>query len=188
MNQALYLILFLFPLNNSHCQSLPEKLTIIPKMPTTKPPRDEQHSQVYSDIILPMQDPYMTQIINGSKNYEFRKYRLKPSVQRIWFYRTAPHSSITHICETLPAQTRNNLLDRPLDEDGLGNAEFNNRHPDWEGYDFAYKMVSVYALRKAISLREMRESFGFRAAPRGPVYLPRSIARSVDWREQELVC
>jgi hypothetical protein len=51
-----------------------------------------------SDVILPMQDPYMSQINDGSKNYEFRKYRLRPSVERFWFYRTAPHSSITHVC------------------------------------------------------------------------------------------
>lgn len=33
-----------------------------------------------ADVILPMQDPYMSQIINGTKNYEFRKYCLKPGV------------------------------------------------------------------------------------------------------------
>lgn len=128
----------------------------------------------------------MTQIINGRKNYEFRKYCPKPCLKRIWFYRTAPHSSITHVCETLPAQTRN-PGDPLLDEDGLGNAEFNNRHKDWDGYDFAYKVVTVYELRRPISLKEMRDKHGFKSAPRGLVYLPKLIRDSVDWKQQKLI-
>lgn len=141
---------------------------------------------IFSDAILPMQDPYMIQITDGRKNYEFRKYCLKPCVKRIWFYRTAPHSSITHVCETLPARTRNSG-DPPLDENGLGNTEFNNRHKDWEGYDFAYEIVTVYELRRPISLKELREKHGFKSAPRGLVYLPKSINNSVNWKQQKLV-
>jgi predicted transcriptional regulator len=133
-----------------------------------------------------MQDPYMSQIVNGTKNYEFRKYCLKPSVKRIWFYRTAPHSALTHICKILPARTRNEG-DSPLEEDGLGNAEFNNRHKDWDGYDFAYKIVSVYEIRKPVSLAAMREEYGFKAAPRGLVYLPKTVAERVPWRRQKVV-
>ncbi|KAJ5250704.1 hypothetical protein N7489_001114 [Penicillium chrysogenum] len=140
----------------------------------------------YSDVILPMQDPYMTQIVDGRKNYEFRKYRLRPSVKRIWFYRTAPHSSITHVCETLSARTRH-PGDPPLEENGLGNAEFNNRHKDWDGYDFAYKMVTVCELRQPITLKEMKEKHGFKLAPRGLVYLPKSISDSVDLNQQNLL-
>lgn len=143
-------------------------------------------SRVETDVILPMQDPYMDQIIDGTKNYEFRKYRLKTSVKRIWFYRTAPHSSITHVCEILPARTRD-AGDCPLEENGLGNEEFNTRHKDYEGYDFAYKIVSVYAIKKPLSLLNIRESHGFKSAPRGLVYLPNSIQRQVDWREQKWV-
>ncbi|OQD75588.1 hypothetical protein PENDEC_c006G01030 [Penicillium decumbens] len=139
-----------------------------------------------SDVILPMRDPYMSQIIDGRKNYEFRKYCLKPSVKRIWFYRTAPHSSITHVCETPSARTRN-PGDPPLEEDGLGNAEFNNRHKDWDGYDFAYKMVTVRELQRPITLDEMKEKHGFKLAPRGLVYLPKSINDSVELEDQKLL-
>ncbi|KAL5333702.1 PUA-like domain-containing protein [Aspergillus crustosus] len=149
-------------------------------MARTKSPRSS-----ISDVVLPIQDPYMDQIITSQKNSEFRKYCLKSSVKRIWFYRTAPHSSITHVCETLPAKTRN-PGDPPLDEDGLGNKEFNSRHKDWDGYDFAYKMATVYELRQPISLKEMKER-GFKSAPRGLVYLPSAISDSVDWRKQKLI-
>ncbi|KAL4911133.1 PUA-like domain-containing protein [Aspergillus multicolor] len=143
-------------------------------------------SNGHCDVILPMQDPYMDQIINGTKNYEFRKYLLKPSVKRIWFYRTAPHSAITHVCETRPARTRN-ADDSPLDEGGLGNAKFNKHAKDWEGYDFAYKIDSVYELREPITLEELKGKHGFKSAPRGRVYLPLSISKSADWKKQKLI-
>lgn len=139
-----------------------------------------------TDVILPMQDPYMAQIIDSRKNYEFRKYFLKPSVKGIWFYRTAPRSSITHICETQPARTRN-PGDTPLEEDGLGNAEYNKRDKDWDGYDFAYYMLTVYELRRPISLKQMRGKYGFKSAPRGFIYLPTSISDDIDWKKQKLV-
>ncbi|RJE18503.1 hypothetical protein PHISCL_09156 [Aspergillus sclerotialis] len=139
-----------------------------------------------TDVILPMQDPYIAQIIDGRKNYEFRKYCLKSSVERIWFYRTAPHSSITHICETQPARTRK-PGDTPLEEDGLGNAEYNRRDNDWDGYDFAYYMLTVYELRDPISLKQMKNKYGFKSAPRGLVYLPKSISDDVDWKQQKLL-
>jgi predicted transcriptional regulator len=137
-----------------------------------------------TDIILPIRDPYMTQIVQGVKNYEFRKYRLKASIRRIWFYRTAPHSSLTHICEILPARTRQ-AGDSPLLENGLENAEFNARHPDWEGYDYAYEILSVWELRELIPFAVMRDKFGFRSAPRGLVYLPKRIRDCVVWNKQK---
>ena len=145
-----------------------------------------------TDVVMAIQDPYMDQIINGTKNYEFRKYCLKPDVKRIWFYRNAPHSALTHVCEILPAHTRNpgdTALegDAALEEDGIGNAEFNSRHKDWDGYDFAYKILSVYELRKPIPLTEMITACGFQAAPRGLLYLPRATEERVLWYRQKLV-
>src|ERR1700683_4086318 len=69
-------------------------------------------TMVRTDVILPMtvslvflpascapqvdmpQDDYMQQIIRGEKNYEFRRYLISPSVQRVWFYLNAPLSQI----------------------------------------------------------------------------------------------
>ncbi|KAJ5729021.1 uncharacterized protein N7483_003529 [Penicillium malachiteum] len=150
-------------------------------MPVTM--TDEQNCD--SDVILAIRDPDMDQIVCGDKNYEFRKYRLKPTVKRIWFYRTASHC-ITHVCDASSARTRN-PGDTPLEEDGLGNFEFNNRHPDWDGYDFAYKMITVRELCQPITLGEMKESHGFKFAPRGLVYLLKSIGDIVDLDKQKLV-
>ncbi|KAK4447822.1 hypothetical protein QBC34DRAFT_449985 [Podospora aff. communis PSN243] len=132
-----------------------------------------------------MKDPYMGQVLVGTKNYEFRRYCMKPSVERIWFYRTAPYSAITHVSEILPARTRD--PDDPLEEDGLGNAEFNNRHKDWRGYDFAYRILSVYELRRPIRFSEMKSRHGIKIPPRGLVYLPQTIAKAVPWQKQKLI-
>jgi predicted transcriptional regulator len=145
-----------------------------------------QPESLASDVVLGIQDPYMGQIVNGTKNYEFRTYKLKPSVKRIWFYRTAPHSSITHVCEILPARTRDKS-DAPLEEDGLGNKEFNTRHKDWDRFDFAYKITSVYELREPLRLAEMKAEYGFKSAPRGIVYLPRLVSQQVAWNQQKLI-
>src|SRR5688500_11206070 len=76
-----------------------------------------------TDVILAMNDPYMQQIIDGTKTFEFRKYNM-PGVRRIWFYRTALHSAITHVCQVEPAvNRRRDHTDLP--ENGLGNREYN---------------------------------------------------------------
>ena len=82
-----------------------------------------------ADVILAIDDPYMQQIIDGTKTVEFRKYDMV-GIERIWFYRNAPHSAITHVCEVAPAVDRRDPAHAPLPEDGLGNAEYNQNHPD----------------------------------------------------------
>ncbi|KAK2736028.1 hypothetical protein CKAH01_07782 [Colletotrichum kahawae] len=123
-----------------------------------------------------MRDPYMQQIIDGTKTYEFRKYNIE-GVQRIWFYRIRPYAAITHVCEVSPAVTRN-PGDQPIPENGLGNKEFNDRHPDWNGYDFAYRINS------GIRWPQMRDEHGMTIPPRGRVRLPASIAEQFPWHQQ----
>ncbi|RMD39920.1 hypothetical protein DV735_g5206, partial [Chaetothyriales sp. CBS 134920] len=47
-----------------------------------------------------------------------------------------------------PLELETQVTDEPLVEDGLGSSEFNSRHADWQGYDFAYTIKSVYELQK----------------------------------------
>lgn len=56
--------------------------------------KPEVKDSVRRDAILAMQEPFMQQIVSGQKNHEFRRYRINPTVERVWFYRTAPHLSI----------------------------------------------------------------------------------------------
>ena len=128
----------------------------------------------------------MQQIIQRTKTYEFRRYKLNSSVQRVWFYLNAPHSHIAYICEIDPARTRNHGDER-LPEDGLGNSEFNARHKDWEGFDYAYRIRSVRKLREPIGLQCMMKVYGMACAPRGRVYVPENIFAAVRWSDQDVV-
>ncbi|EWZ29743.1 uncharacterized protein FOBCDRAFT_280659 [Fusarium oxysporum Fo47] len=142
-----------------------------------------------TDMILAMNDPYMQQIIDGTKTYEFRKYNMA-GIQRIWFYRTAPHSAITHICPVNEAVTRN-PDDQPLPEDGLGNKEYNQKDPDYDGYDYAYRINAVYEVNaeggQGITWAMMRDEHGMKIAPRGRVRVPESMIAQYSLEGQNKV-
>ncbi|KAF8808721.1 hypothetical protein BYT27DRAFT_7096042 [Phlegmacium glaucopus] len=147
-------------------------------------PAIRQRKEGPTDAILPMiADPWMGQIVSGEKTYEFRKSRIRPSVRRIWFYLNAPHSCIKYICEVDPARTRK-TGDEPLEEGPLGNKEFHERHRDWEGYDYAYSIKSVYELRSPITLKNMKEKYSFKSAPRGVVFVKDDMLEDVPLDEQ----
>ncbi|KAJ7096490.1 hypothetical protein C8R43DRAFT_264088 [Mycena crocata] len=136
-----------------------------------------------SDAIRPMTDNYMQNIVRRGNDHEFRRYRISASVQRIWLYLNAPFSH----CEIDPARTRN-PGDPPLTGEGIGNAEFNTeRGGEWERYDYAYRIRSVWKIKEPISLKAMEERYGLKGAPRGLVYVPELMASEVRWEEQECV-
>ncbi|KAJ7192327.1 hypothetical protein GGX14DRAFT_380209 [Mycena pura] len=143
-------------------------------------------AHVRTDCVLPMTDDYMQNIVRGEKTYEFRRYRIPASVERIWFYLNAPLSRIAYVCEIDPAVTRNEG-DPKLPEDGLGNKEYNTFHKDWRGYDFAYRVRSVYEILEPITLAKMKSHYGCGGAPRGLIYLPETIANEVSWRAQKCI-
>lgn len=93
-------------------------------------------------------------------------------------------SRIGYVCEVDAAVTRDEG-DPKLPEDGLGNKEFNIFHTDWKGYDFAYRVRSVYEILEPISLAKMKSQCGCKGAPRGLIYLPAGIAKDVPWKLQK---
>lgn len=117
----------------------------------------------------------MQQIVSRQKDHEFRRRRFPSTVTRVWFYETAPTSAITYMCEIDPPRTRT-ATGTPLETNGHGNAEFNTFHPDWEGYDYAYRVRSCSCLRIPITLEMLKSRFGFGSAPRGMVYVTKDMA------------
>lgn len=142
-----------------------------------------ESKSVREDIILPMNQPYMSQIVSGLKTYEFRKYRLSNEIKRVWFYVTAPESRISYICEINSARTRTSE-DEPLPLNGIGNKEFNERHSGWDGYDYAYEIKYVYELRKPLTLAMLKEHCGLKGAPRGMMYVTPEMITSVKLADQ----
>ena len=154
----------------------------ISKPPKKSPKQQQPDPTSKTDAILPMQEPYMQQIVRGEKTFEFRRYLINPSVQRIWFYRTAPYSSIEYVCEIAPARTLK-VGDPPLPEDGLGNVEYNSGHEDYVGYDYAYEILSVYQLERPIKMPELRATYGLKSSPRGLIYTPIKMTAAIKWRD-----
>jgi hypothetical protein len=71
---------------------------------TTKPktavPRPPPATRVLTDVLLAIKPEHLANIARQEKNHEYRKYRLKDGVSRLWLYETASgggRSSITYV-------------------------------------------------------------------------------------------
>jgi predicted transcriptional regulator len=150
--------------------------------PTTSKSPSLPHT-TREDVVLAINQPYMGQIVSGLKTFEFRKYRMSQDIKRVWFYVTKPESRISHICDIGVAKTRN-PGDAPLPLTGLGNKEYNERYPDWDGYDYAYEITTVYELAVPLELKVMQEKYGWKGAPRGMVYVSDEMKKDYPLGEQ----
>ena len=54
-------------------------------------------NRALTDVVLCIKPEFTKLIAERRKNYEYRKYRLKDSVTRLWLYETAPTSAITYV-------------------------------------------------------------------------------------------
>lgn len=135
----------------------------------------------------------MNLIVLRHKTYEFRKVLYPATVKRIWFYETSPSSSIRYICDIGPAVIRPSQpsftsIDSPqilLPEDGsIGNADYNAHAKDYDLYDYAYPILGCWRLKDPISLGKMKETYGFKGAPRGMVYVKEDMRVAVSVGDQ----
>ena len=53
--------------------------------------------------------------------------------------------------------------------------------------DYAYEIKSVYELKTAVTLKVMKEKYGWKGAPRGLVYVSPDLAKDVPWKEQKRI-
>lgn len=106
----------------------------LPAPRTPPPPRDRCHP------------PDATNALQGPNHLRLQDLRvpqyLKPSIKRIWFYANAPSSCIKYVRELSVAHARRES-DGPLPENEIGNRKFNERDKEWEGYNYAYEVLSV---------------------------------------------
>lgn len=54
-----------------------------------------------------------------------------------------------------------------------------------EGYDYAYRILSVYNLEQPILLKDMIAKHRMKCAQRGPICLPQSIKEELVWHRQK---
>jgi hypothetical protein len=104
-------------------------------------------------VILAILPKNALAIHTGSKDHEYRKYRLPPDTKYLWLYETDTVHGISLVVEVdsvlLPGQVRGS---------GLGNFEFNAGMKESK---FAYPILRVIRLPRTISLSELSSSFSF---------------------------
>ena len=92
-------------------------------------------------------------IINKIKNHEFRNYIPKREFNTLYVYTTSPKSELRYLLKI------EKIIEYPnqIMAKGDGNLEFNNG----KKAKYAYKIKDIYELENSISLKTLKEEYGF---------------------------
>ncbi|KAF5710898.1 hypothetical protein FMUND_9249 [Fusarium mundagurra] len=154
---------------------------------TTKPkttvPRPPPAARVLTDVLLAIKPEHLANIASQEKNHEYRKYRLKDGVSRLWLYETAGgggRSSITHIA-VIPPNTRREPGSVPTEPFGIGNEDFNAGRKESK---YGYPILELYKLVNPVTLKQMKTRWGMGGAPMGWQYVGSDMWQSI-WGDDE---
>ncbi|EON97217.1 hypothetical protein UCRPA7_7323 [Phaeoacremonium minimum UCRPA7] len=120
-----------------------------------------------SDIIISIHPEHVERIAAGTKNHEFRDYRIPQTVSRIWIYVTKPVCELQYMAIISEAKQPGEIND----EKGVGNAEFNKGKMS----KFAYELQQVYQLNNPVSIETMKENGWVGAPPQKYIYVPPAV-------------
>ncbi|KAJ6013506.1 hypothetical protein N7540_008097 [Penicillium herquei] len=124
-----------------------------------------------TDVLMAIKPVHMANIASRQKNHEYRKYRLRDGVTRLWFYETGDggkgRASITHVA-VIPESTRHTPGSVPIEPFGIGNEDFN---AGLKQSKYGYPIVELYELVRPVTLKEMKDQWGM-GAPMGWQYVP----------------
>ncbi|TAQ87499.1 hypothetical protein B7494_g4173 [Chlorociboria aeruginascens] len=126
-----------------------------------------------SDIFISIHPQHVANIVNRTKDHEFRAYRLPPTVVRIWIYETKPVMTLKYMAAISSAKRPGEVLN----EQGLGSAEFNAKPSDTPHN--AYEILALYELADPLSLSELLEKRWFKAAPQKYTKVPPAVLNSL---------
>ena len=78
-----------------------------PAKTKTKTAKTKAEDRVESDVLMAIKPEHLNNIARQKKNHEYRKYRLRDGVERLWFYETGDNngrSAITYVsfCSPFP--------------------------------------------------------------------------------------
>ncbi|KAK4032959.1 hypothetical protein C8A01DRAFT_40578 [Parachaetomium inaequale] len=130
--------------------------------------------RVDSDVLLAIKPEHLANIASQQKNHEYRKYRLRDGVERLWLYETGGgkgRSAITHIA-VIPSDVRRTPGCVPTTPFGIGNDDFN---AGLKQSKYGYPILELYELVKPVALAEMKGSWGMGGAPMGWRYVGRGL-------------
>ncbi|KAF2801559.1 uncharacterized protein BDZ99DRAFT_469562 [Mytilinidion resinicola] len=127
--------------------------------------------RVLTDVLLAIKPVHLANIASRQKNHEYRKYRLRDAVTRLWLYETGDggkgRASITHIA-VIPASVRHTPGSVPTEPFGIGNTDFNAGLKESK---YGYPVLELYELFRPVTLAEMKSQWGMGGAPMGWRYV-----------------
>ena len=114
------------------------------------------------EIFLSIKPKFARLISTREKTYEFRKYKPRKQVRKIWIYITLPEGALKYIAEVgEPIEYPAKIL-----ENGIGNSEFNK---GLKVSKFAFPILHIDELIEGIPLEQLRKQFNFNP-PQSYVY------------------
>ena len=117
-------------------------------------------------IFISIRGEHTDRIERLIKNYEFRNYIPKRSIDYLIVYETLPSSCIKYVIRI------GNIIKYPnkIDEDGYGNREFNKGLKT----KYAYQIKHLYKLKEFINLDILKNKYKF-TPPQGYAYFDKYI-------------
>ncbi|KAF9456609.1 hypothetical protein BDZ94DRAFT_1314998 [Collybia nuda] len=134
--------------------------------------------RVYTDAILAIKPEFTDLIMARRKNHEYRSYKMRETVVRIWLYTTAPKSAITHVMVTALPKSPGEVCDSV----GVGNDEFDN---GLTTFKFGYPVLGLHSLEVPIKLDVMKK-YGV-LPPQGLVYAPMKLVDDFPLSEMKVI-
>ncbi|OAA60497.1 PUA-like domain protein [Niveomyces insectorum RCEF 264] len=123
-----------------------------------------------SDIIISIHPEHVRNIVNGTKDHEFRSYKIPQTVSRFWIYVTRPVCELQYMAVVAAGFRQPGEIEDSTS--GLGNADFNAGRT---AAKFAYKLVQVYQLNNAVPLAVMKANGWIDGPPQRYAYVPPAV-------------
>ncbi|KAK4111452.1 hypothetical protein N656DRAFT_780742 [Canariomyces notabilis] len=121
-----------------------------------------------SDILISIGPEIVDQIVEGTRDHEFRSYKFPIQVLRCWIYVTDPVNEVKYMATLGPAKMPGQIDSAS----GLGNAQFN---AGTSNCNFAYELLQVYQLNNPVPLADMPDNGLGNGPPDRYRYLPPAI-------------
>jgi hypothetical protein len=145
-------------------------------MPKAKSTPRAQHGK-RTDIFMSIKPEHMNNIAARIKNHEYRRYLLPSSVRRIWFYTSAPVSSIHYVARISAGKVPGQVPE----DGGLGNEDFNAGK---KLSKYGYEILELWKLVQPISLQQAKSRGYLKGAPQKYCWLPNAVLESCPLEKQ----
>ena len=147
-------------------------------MPRCTRPQGHRNRAVPSaDIFMSIKPEHIANIASGAKNHDFKSYDLPPSIQCIWFYTTAPISTIHYVAHVSGSKKPGKVPE----DGGIGNTDFNTKKKTSR---FGYKILVLWRLDRPITLRQAKSRGILRGPPQKYTFVSRQVCREWELQKQ----